>query len=128
MSTGDGGPRRLLGLRGATTVMANQAEAIVDATVELLEEMLGQNDVAQDDLVSIVFTATPDLTAEFPAVAARRIGISGVPLLCACEIDVPGGLPRCVRILMHLYTKRDRNALRHIYLKEAQQLPADLSN
>ena len=118
--------RRLRALRGATTVAGDDSEAIVSATAELLTEMLERNGVAGDDLVSMVFTATSDLTAEFPAAAARRIGISHVPLLCAQEIDVPNSVRRCVRVLMHLYSARDTSELRHVYLRGARELRADL--
>lgn len=118
--------RRLRALRGATTVAGDDAEAIVAATVELLETLFARNGVGHDDLVSMVFTATPDLTAEFPAAAARRIGISDVPLLCAQEIGVPGSLTRCIRVLVHLYTARDHAGLRHVYLGDARQLRTDL--
>jgi chorismate mutase len=124
---GSAGVPKLRALRGATTVAANDPEAIVAATQELLSTLLARNDVAHEDLVSLVFTATPDLSAEFPAAAARRIGISDVPLLCAQEIDVPGAIPRCVRVLVHLYTSRDLTSLRHIYLGDARRLRTDLS-
>ncbi len=117
---------RVRGLRGATTVAHDDADAIVAATEDLLETMLERNEVATDDLVSVVFTSTPDLTAEFPAAAARRLGIDHIPLLCAREIDVPGSVPRCIRVLMHLYTERDHGTLRHVYLKEARRLRSDL--
>jgi chorismate mutase len=119
--------RRLRALRGATTVAGDDSEAIVSATAELLTEMLERNGVAGDDLVSMVFTATSDLRAEFPAAAARRIGISHVPLLCAQEIDVPGSVGRCVRVMVHLYTARPAAELRHVYLRGARHLRADLS-
>ena len=124
MSTG----KQLRAVRGATTVGTNDAGAIVDATVELLEQMLERNGAASEDLVSLVFTATTDLTAEFPAVAARKLGLAEVPLLCAQEIDVPGALPRCIRVLMHLYSERDYGSLRHVYLGEAQSLRTDLQH
>jgi chorismate mutase len=117
---------RLRALRGATTAPANEAPAIVDATERLLAEMIGRNDVAHDDLVSMIFTTTSDLSAEFPAAAARRIGLSDVPLLCAREIDVPGSVPRCIRVLMHLYTTKSGASLRHVYLEGAEQLRTDL--
>lgn len=118
--------KQVRAVRGATTVLTNDAGAIADATVELLQEMLERNGAAPGDLVSLVFTATTDLTAEFPAVAARKLGLSEVPLLCAQEIDVPGALPRCIRVLMHLYSERDYGSLRHVYLGEAQSLRTDL--
>ena len=118
---------RLRALRGATTVERNDAASIVAATAELLSEMLERNGVAPADLVSIVFTSTPDLDAEFPAAAARRLGLADVALLGASEVDVPGALPRCVRVLMHLYTERDYASLRHVYLGDARRLRTDLS-
>ncbi|HMC09187.1 MAG TPA: chorismate mutase [Actinomycetota bacterium] len=117
---------RLRAVRGATTVEKDTRDEIVSATVRLLEEMLQRNAVAREDLVSIIFTATPDLRAEFPAAAAREIGISDVPLLCARELDVEGAIGRCVRVLMHVYTERDQQSLRHVYLGEARQLRTDL--
>jgi chorismate mutase len=118
--------RQIRALRGATTAAANEPEAIVDATVELLDEMFKRNGVHHDDLVSLIFTATPDLTAEFPAAAARRLGISDVPLLCAREIDVQGAVGLCIRVLVHLYSERDYASLRHVYLGRARQLRTDL--
>lgn len=117
---------RLRALRGATTAAADQPAAIVEATSELLREMLERNQVEIDDLVSMIFTATPDLTSEFPAAAARKLGISHIPLLCSVEIGVEGGVARCVRVLMHLYTDKRHDQLRHVYLGEARQLRTDL--
>ena len=114
-------------LRGATTVESDDGEAIVDATAELLRELLARNGAAPDDLISVVFTTTPDLTAEFPATAARALGLGDVPLLCAQEIPVPGSLPRCIRVLVHLETTLDRAELRHVYLRDARTLRADLT-
>lgn len=119
---------KVQGLRGATTVASNDPELITAATRELLEEILRRNGVSVDDLISVVFTATPDLTAAFPAGAARSLGISDVPLLCAQEIAVPGALERCVRVLMHVHTDRERRALRHVYLNEAVELRSDLAD
>ena len=118
--------QRVRALRGAITVDADEPAAIVAATVELLKEMLERNDAAAGDLISLVFTTTPDLVSEFPAAAARAIGISEVPLLCAQEIPVPGALPRCIRVLIHLYTERDYASLRHVYLRGARGLRTDL--
>lgn len=114
-------------LRGATSVEADRADAIVSATRELLEELLARNGATADDLVSIVFTATPDLTAAFPAAAARALGLADVPLLCARELDVAGAQPRVIRVLAHLYTERDRSELEHVYLHEAAGLRSDLT-
>ena len=120
--------RQVRALRGATSVAEDSAGAIVAATTELLKEMLDRNGAVADDLISLVFTATPDLHAAFPAAAARELGISDVPLLCAQEIGVEGALPRCIRVLMHLYTERDYANLRHIYLGEAKALRSDLTD
>src|SRR5918996_3349238 len=103
-------------LRGATTVDSDEASAIVAATTELLTEILGRNQVRPDDVVSVLFTATDDLTAEFPAVGARSVGLSEVPLMCAREMPVPGAVARCIRVLMHLYTNRAVDRLEHVYL------------
>ena len=118
--------QRVRALRGAITVESDEPDQIVAATVELLREMLGRNEAAPEDLISVVFTATTDLVSEFPAAAARTIGISDVPLLCAQEIPVPGAVPRCIRVLMHLYTERDYASLRHVYLRDARGLRTDL--
>ena len=118
--------KSLRALRGATTVPENSASAITQGTKELLSEMFARNEVAIDDLVSVIFTATADLNAEFPAAAARALGIDHVPLLCAQEIEVAGDLPRCIRVLMHLYTAADYASLRHVYLRDAKRLRTDL--
>lgn len=117
----------LRALRGATSVAADEAEAIVGATRELLEELLARNGASGDALVSILFTATPDLTRAFPAAAARDLGLDEVPLLCASEIAVPGAAPRIIRVLVHLYTDRPRAELQHVYLHEATTLRRDLA-
>ena len=116
---------RLRALRGAITVEQNDADTILDATEELVRAVLEENSLSHDDLVSCIFTCTSDLNAEFPAVAARRIGLSDVPLLCAREIDVPGALPRVIRLLMHCYTDGAQPP-RHVYLREAVALRKDL--
>ena len=116
---------KLRALRGAITVDGNEADAILDATEQLLRAVLDQNELDPDDLVSCIFTCTGDLDAEFPAVAARRMGLSAVPLLCAREIDVPGSLPRVIRILVHCYAEED-TASRHVYLRDAVALRKDL--
>jgi chorismate mutase len=116
---------RLHALRGANTVAANEADAILAATEALMRELLERNALAAADLVSCIFTLTSDLDAEFPAVAARRIGLSSVPLLCAREIPVPGALPRVIRVLIHCYLPAGRE-VRHVYLGEARRLRLDL--
>jgi chorismate mutase len=107
-------------------VTANDPVQISDGTERVLGEMLERNAVGPQDVVSIIFTVTPDLDAEFPAVAARRLDLAHVPLLCTSEIPVPGALPRCIRVLMHMYTERDYASLRHVYLEEASRLRTDL--
>ncbi|HEY7135853.1 MAG TPA: chorismate mutase [Acidimicrobiia bacterium] len=117
---------RLLALRGAITCDEN-TKAEIDAKTQLLvKEMLSRNDVTHDDVVSIIFTATDDLTATFPATGARALGLGDVPLLCMRELAVEGGMPRCIRVLMHLYTDRSREELRHVYLGDARTLRDDL--
>src|SRR5688500_14660601 len=106
---------RLYALRGATSVDQDDREDILGATERLLREIMTRNELTTDDVVSCIFTCTGDLTAEFPAVAARNIGFSAVPLLCASEIAVPGSLPRVIRVLMHYYAPEEHTT-RHVYL------------
>jgi chorismate mutase len=114
---------KLRALRGAITVEANEAEAILSATTELVSEVMERNGLSPDDVVSCIFTCTDDLNAEFPAVAARRMGLSAVPLLCAREIDVPGSLPKVIRVMVHCYAG---GPARHVYLRDAVSLRRDL--
>jgi len=114
-------------IRGAVQVDANERAAILDATTELVTEVMTRNGLAPDNVISVVFTATPDLTAEFPALAARKIGFHDVPLLCATEIDVPRAMPQVVRLLMHVETDRPRAALEHVYLRGAAALRLDIA-
>ena len=116
---------RLIALRGATAVEENASAEILDATEELMVEVLGRNHLRIEDLVSCIFTLTPDLDAEFPAVAARKMGLSKVPLLCAQEVPVPGALPRVIRVLIHAYAPAGTES-RHVYLGEARSLRLDL--
>jgi chorismate mutase len=116
---------RLHAIRGAVSVSEDTSEAIRAATAELLGEILGRNGLTADDLVSIIFTSTADLLSDFPAVAAREMGLSMVPLLCTREIPVEGSLPRCVRVLVHCYSPPGIE-IRHAYLGEARQLRMDL--
>lgn len=118
---------RLYALRGATTVEQNERAAILDATTELMSELLSRNSLAPQDVVNCIFTMTDDLNAEFPAVAARAIGFDRVPLLCVREIDVPGALPRVIRVLLQYHADDAHNA-RHVYLREAKILRADLES
>jgi chorismate mutase len=112
-------------IRGATQVDANERLAILEATAELVRAVLDRNRIEPEHLISVVFTATPDLTADFPAYAARAMGITDVPLLCATEIDVPGAMPRVVRLLAHVESDRSRAELRHVYLRGAAALRTD---
>jgi len=117
---------RIRALRGATTLDDDTKEQVIDRTATLLRAMLDRNGLVHDDLVSIVFTATKDIRSEFPAAAARSIGISDVPLLCARELDVEGAVDRCIRVLVHAYTDRPATQLRHVYLERARPLRTDL--
>ena len=116
---------RLRALRGAITVEENAPDAILDATEELVREVMERNSLAAERMVSCIFTCTGDLDAAFPAEAARRLGLSAVPLLCAREIAVPGSLPRVIRVLVHCHLD-PRAEARHVYLREAVALRRDL--
>lgn len=118
---------RCRGVRGATTADENSRDAILHATRQLLALMIRQNGIQPEDVASAIFTTTVDLNAEFPALAARQLGWIDVPLLCTNEIDVPGSLRQCVRILVHWNTDRPQTEIKHIYLKGAVQLRPDLS-
>jgi chorismate mutase len=113
-------------LRGAITCDANTKEEIDTKTQRLMRELLVRNELEHDDLVSILFTATEDLTAEFPAVAARALGLGDVPLICARELGVTHGMPRVIRVMVHCYTPRERTDLHHVYLDGARALRDDL--
>jgi chorismate mutase len=115
------------GIRGATTAEANTPDAILDATTELFEAVIHANGVQRDHVASVIFTTSPDLNAEFPAVAARRAGWTDVPLLCGHEMAVPGSLQRCVRILMHVNTELGMDEIEHIYLRGAVALRPDIA-
>ncbi len=115
------------GIRGATTVTADQPDLILQATRELLEEILSANDGMQpEDVASALFTVTDDLVSTFPAQAARQMGWGLVPMMCAREIPVPGSLPRVIRVLVHWNTELPQNAITHVYLREAVKLRPDL--
>jgi chorismate mutase len=116
---------RLFALRGAITVSANESEPILAATTELMQTILAENALSPEQLVSCIFTCTEDLDAEFPAVAARSMGLTAVPLLCAREIPVPGAMPKVIRVLIHCYADSG-HAPRHVYLGEARRLRLDL--
>ena len=114
-------------VRGATQVDADERELVLGATAELVEAVFEANALTADDVISVVFTATPDLTSEFPALAARGLGLSDTPLLCATEIAKPGALPRVVRLLAHVETMRSKQEIRHVYLGGAAELRRDIA-
>ena len=118
---------RLFALRGANSVEANEAEAILSATDELMRELMSRNALEAEAMVSCIFTLTQDLDAEFPAVAARRLGLHHVPLLCAREVPVPGSMPRVIRTLLHYYADEGHEP-RHVYLGAARALRSDLDS
>jgi chorismate mutase len=113
------------GIRGATVVTADTPEAIRAATRELLLAIVAANQIDLDDVVSVFFTTTPDLTAEYPALAARQLGWTDTALMCGQEMNVPGSLPRCIRVLIHWNTDRRPEAIHHVYLHAAAQLRPD---
>jgi chorismate mutase len=110
------------GVRGATTAEANTRDAILDATREMLEQIVAANDLRVEDIASAIFSTTPDLTAEFPAVAARQIGWLDTALMCTHEMAVPGSLERCIRVLIHWNTTRQPGEIVHVYVRGAQRL------
>ena len=116
----------LRAVRGAIQVERDEREEVLAASAEMVRAVLDRNGLTPDDLVSVVFTATPDLTSEFPAYAARQMGIVDVPLLCATEIAVPGAMPRVLRLLAHVETDLARSEVRHVYLRGAAALRTDL--
>ena len=119
---------RLRGVRGATTVDANTREAILEATTELLSALIEANSIHRDDVASAFFTTTPDLTAEFPALAAReKFGWTQVALMCGHEMNVPGSLPMCLRILLHVNTDRSASEIKFVYLRGARALRGDVT-
>ncbi|GAA0834424.1 MULTISPECIES: chorismate mutase [Streptosporangium] len=114
-------------IRGAIQVEANDRDAILSGVTELVTEVMGRNRLTTEDVISVIFTATPDLTAEFPALAARKLGFHDVPLICASEIDVPGALPRVVRLMAHVEVDRPRQEVQHVYLRGAVALRVDIA-
>ena len=114
-------------IRGATQVDADERELVLDATRELVSAVMERNQLEHDDVISILFTATPDLVSEFPALAARELGMGDVPLLCTVEIDVPGSMPRVVRLMAHAEMDVPRDAVQHVYLRGAVGLRRDLA-
>ena len=119
-------PLAVRALRGATTVDVDTEAHIAERVVALLAAMFERNDLHHDDLISILFTATDDIHAAFPATAARTFGLGDVPLICARELDIVGATPMCIRVMMHLMTNHSRAELRHVYLEGASGLRDDL--
>jgi chorismate mutase len=114
-------------VRGAVQIGGDDRDDILAGTTELVTEVMSRNELSTDDVISVLFTATSDLTAEFPALAARKLGFQEVPLLCAAEIGVPGAMPRVVRLMMHIETSKPRSALQHVYLRGAAALRLDIA-
>jgi chorismate mutase len=114
-------------IRGAIQVDADDRDAILEATAELVTAVMTRNDLTPDDVISVLFTVTPDLTAEFPALAARKLGFHAVPLMCATEIPVKGATPRIVRLMAHVETERPRAQVQHVYLRGAVALRQDIA-
>ena len=108
-------------------VGGDERDLILEGTAELMNEVMARNDLTPDDVISVLFTVTPDLTAEFPALAARKLGFHDVPLICATEIPVPGAMPRVVRLMAHVETDRPRSAIQHVYLRGAAALRLDIA-
>lgn len=115
------------GIRGATVVSENSSSAIVTATKELLTEIIEANQIQIDDIASIFFTATPDLTAAFPASAARELGLQETPLICMVEISVPDALAKCIRVMFHVNTDKPASEIHHVYLHGAKVLRPDFA-
>ncbi len=113
-------------IRGATTVDADTVESISERVVELLRQILDRNGLDEDDIISILFTATEDVVSTFPATAARSIGLGAVPLICARELAIVGSVPRCIRVMLHVETARPRSDMHHVYLEGARGLRDDL--
>jgi len=114
-------------IRGAVQVDVDDRDAILDGTTELVTALMTRNDLTPDDVISVLFTVTPDLTTEFPALAARKIGFHAVPMMCATEIPVVGALPRVVRLMAHVETGRPRAQIQHVYLRGATALRLDIA-
>jgi len=119
-------PLMVRGLRGATTVDTDTPGQVTERSQELILALMDRNELMEDDIVSVLFTATADVTSIFPATAIREIGFGAVPLLCAAEIAVPGAMPRCIRVLLHVHTAKSKDEIHHVYLHGAQGLRDDL--
>jgi chorismate mutase len=119
-------PTSIRAVRGATTVEVDSVEAITERVVALLQRILEQNGLDEDDIISILFTATEDIVSTFPATAARSMGLGAVPLICARELAIVGSVPRCIRVMLHVTTERSREDIHHVYLEGAHGLRDDL--
>ena len=119
-------PTSVRAVRGATTVEVDSVEAITERVVALLQRILEQNGLDEDDIISILFTATEDIVSTFPATAARSMGLGAVPLICARELAIVGSVPRCIRVMLHVTTERSRENIHHVYLEGAHGLRDDL--
>ncbi|HEX3840474.1 MAG TPA: chorismate mutase [Acidimicrobiales bacterium] len=113
-------------VRGATTVDTDTIEAITERVVALLREILERNGLGEEDIISILFTATEDIVSTFPATAARSMGLGAVPLICARELAVVGSVPQCIRVMLHVESDRPRREIHHVYLEGARGLRDDL--
>jgi chorismate mutase len=119
-------PPTVRAIRGATTVDHDDPEAITERVVALLRRILERNGLVEDDIISILFTATEDIVSTFPATAARSMGLGAVPLICARELAITGSVPRCIRVMLHVTSERTRDQIHHVYLEGAQGLRDDL--
>jgi chorismate mutase len=119
-------PSSVRAVRGATTVDVDAPGAITERVVALLGQILERNGLVEDDIISILFTATEDIVSTFPATAARTMGLGAVPLICARELAIEGSVPHCIRVMLHVNTERPRDAIHHVYLEGAQGLRDDL--
>lgn len=115
-----------LAIRGATTCPENTKDSITASTQDLVSEMMARNNISQNSIVSILFTATSDLTQEFPATAARSLGLDEVPLMCAQELSIDGSMPKCIRVMMHVDIPKSRSEIHHVFLGQAKNLRKDL--
>jgi chorismate mutase len=119
-------PPTVRAIRGATTVDRDDPADITERVVALLQRILERNGLAEDDIISILFTATEDIVSTFPATAARSMGLGAVPLICARELSITGSVPRCIRVMLHVTSERSRDQIHHVYLEGAQGLRDDL--
>ena len=117
----------VIAIRGAIQIDADERDAILEGTAELVSAVMSRNDLTPDDVISVLFTSTPDLVAEFPALAARKLGFHAVPLMCSVEISVPGAMPRVVRLMAHVNTDKTRAEIQHVYLRGAVALRQDIA-